>query len=365
MLDILIDYQIFSLQEFGGISRYFSEIAWRIDQLESCRVTLFCPLYRNNYLKNNFSRYNARGFYIKDLPRTGSIIRMLNKVINHFYGAVKKFDIIHKTFFWDKNPKGRGTIVTVYDMINELYPEFFPENDPLPALKAGSVRNADAIICISHNTKRDLLNIVDIDPEKVYVTQLGFSTLPEPDSRQNKSLFSNSYLLFVGKRSGHKNFSQMIKGFSSSERLCKDFQIVCFGDVVFSAEEKALLHSCGIKPNKIHHISGDDKLLSLAYRGAAAFVYPSIYEGFGIPPLEAMSCDCPVICSHAGSLPEVVGESAELFDPNDVDSIRCALENVLYSPDRSSELIKKGTRRYKQFTWERCARETSRVYSSI
>ena len=365
MLNILFDYQIFSLQQYGGISRYFSEIAWRIDQLETCKTTLFCPLYINSYLNNNYARYNVSGRHIKPIPKTGTIMRLLNKGINHLYCTVKDFDIVHKTYFWDKYPKGKGTIVTVYDMINELYPEFFPENDPLPSIKSKAVRHADGIICISHNTKNDLLNLIDIDSVKVFVTHLGFSTLPVSDLKYCNSKFPEVYLLFVGKRGGHKNFSRMIKGFSNSPRLRDDFHILCFGDVSFSEDEKALFHSCGIEQNRVHHITGDDQLLACAYHGAAALIYPSIYEGFGIPTLEAMSCGCPVICSNTSSLPEVVGDSAELFDPYDIDNIQCALENVLYSLSRTSELINKGDKRYKQFTWDRCARETRDVYLSI
>lgn len=365
MLDILIDYQIFSLQQYGGISRYFSEIAWRINKFEACRTTLFCPLYINSYLKNNYRRYSINGLYIHPIPRTGTLRRLVNKGINRLYGSVKHFDIVHKTYFWDRFPKGNKTIVTVYDMINELFPEFFSRKSRLSSIKSRAIEEADGIISISHNTKKDLLNFFDIDPDKIFVTQLGFSTLPVSSFECHASSFPKNYILFVGKRGGHKNFDRMIRGFSNSRRLRDDFHVVCFGDRPFSESEKSLFLSSGLKQGRIHHIAGDDGLLAIAYQGAAALVYPSLYEGFGIPLLEAMSCGCPVVCSNTGSLPEVAGNSAELFDPYHIDAIQSAMENVLYSTDRTSDLIKKGAEQYKHFSWERCARETMEVYLSI
>lgn len=365
MLNILFDYQIFSLQQYGGISRYFSEIAWRMDQLESCRTTLFCPLYRNSYLKEDYARYNVWGWHVTPPPKTATLMRLLNKGINRVYGATNKFDIVHKTYFWDLYPRGGQTVVTVYDMINELYPEHFPGYDPLPGIKLSAVQHADAVICISHNTKIDLLNLINIDPRKVFVTHLGFSTLPGPTSRTCNPQLPTDYVLFVGKRGGHKNFEGFIKGFANSERLRRDFQIVCFGDVDFSSGEKEMFVAYGLKQNRIRHMVGDDEHLARAYQNAAVFVYPSLYEGFGIPPLEAMSCNCPVVCSDTSSLPEVVGDAAELCDPYNLDSIQSGLENVLYSPERARELIGKGAGRHKQFTWERCARVTLDVYQSL
>src|SRR5439155_12052756 len=101
-----------------------------------------------------------------------------------------------------------------------------------------------------------------------------------------------------------------------------------------------------------------DEMLALLYRNAAAFVYPSLYEGFGIPPLEAMSVSCPVIASKTSSIPEVVGDAGEYFDPGNMESIRSAIESVLESPTRRDELVMKGRARCAQFSWARCAGET-------
>jgi glycosyltransferase involved in cell wall biosynthesis len=112
-------------------------------------------------------------------------------------------------------------------------------------------------------------------------------------------------------------------------------------------------------------MNGNDRKLASFYSGAALFVYPSLYEGFGIPPLEAMSMDCPVVCSNNSSIPEVVGDAAEYFDPNDTESIRKAMELVLNSTARQAELINKGQIRCTQFSWERCAEETLAIYRNL
>lgn len=106
-------------------------------------------------------------------------------------------------------------------------------------------------------------------------------------------------------------------------------------------------------------------MLASIYANAAAFVYPSLYEGFGIPPLEAMSLGCPVICGNTSSIPEVVGDAGEYFDPNDTESMRVAIEAVLQSTGRSQELVAKGQAQRSLFSWQRCARETLDVYRSI
>ena len=357
-LNILFDYQIFSLQQYGGISRYFSEMFGRMNQFEGCQAAVFCPLSVNHYL----AELPHGGITIPKIPRTGNLVRLANKYASRCYAAAQKFDIVHKTYFFDQSKMGARTVVTVYDMINELYPQYFPDDDHLAKHKAAAVKRADAIICISESTRADLLNFIDIDPEKVFVTHLGFSSLPETDSEGRSGPMPKPYLLYVGKRGGHKNFETMAAGFAASRTLRRDFHLLCFGDVPFSQEEKNMMASLGLPPTRVHHFTGGDALLAKAYRHAAAFVYPSRYEGFGIPVLEAMSCRCPVVCSHAGSLGEVAGDAAEIFDPLDVDAVRAALENVLYDSSRASELVQRGAERCRRFTWEKCARETLDVY---
>lgn len=125
------------------------------------------------------------------------------------------------------------------------------------------------------------------------------------------------------------------------------------------------MRELGISSGRVEQINADDDLLAGLYKNAAAFIYPSRYEGFGIPPLEAMSMACPVICSNSSSIPEVVGNAGEYFDPDDTDTMRVAIEGVLQSNDRRESLVQKGLERCLVFSWERCATETLAIYRSM
>jgi glycosyltransferase involved in cell wall biosynthesis len=162
-------------------------------------------------------------------------------------------------------------------------------------------------------------------------------------------------VLFVGDRGGYKNFAGLVEALRAP--ALEDIQLVCYGGGPFRKGETL--------PRRALHLSGSDELLAQLYRQAAALVYPSVYEGFGLPALEAMACHCPVVCSNAGSLPEIVGTAAELFDPRDPAAIADAVERVLTSSGRAQELRTRGAERAKQFTWERCAMETRQVYRRL
>jgi glycosyltransferase involved in cell wall biosynthesis len=126
-----------------------------------------------------------------------------------------------------------------------------------------------------------------------------------------------------------------------------------------------MIASLSLRPGSVVRLGGTDAELARAYRHARAFVYPSRYEGFGIPPLEAMSSGCVVACSNASSMPEVVGDAALLFDPNDVDAARKALEDACFSEDVRARLLTHGAMRVREFTWDRCANETVAAYRRV
>ena len=220
------------------------------------------------------------------------------------------------------------------------------------------------IICISENTRKDLLEIIDVDPQKVSVVHLGYS-LSIPASKKMEKIIQHPYLLYVGKRGGYKNFERLLNAYADSNRLKKDFCLVCFGGGDFISEELDYINHLGISKDRILYCSGDDTLLAKFYFHASAFVYPSLYEGFGIPLLEAMSFSCPVICSNISSIPEVAGDAAEYFDPYSVENIMDAIENVVYSDHKRNHLIPLGLKRIEEFSWEKCAIKTKSIYSSL
>jgi glycosyltransferase involved in cell wall biosynthesis len=250
-------------------------------------------------------------------------------------------------------------VTTIHDMIDKVLA-------PSPVksrLKLRSILQADHVICVSEYTRKTLLGLYDIAPDQVSVVHLGRPWII-PDVYLENSV-DWPYILFVGPRAGYKNFDRLLAAYAASDRLKRDFRLVCFGGGPLTATEKSGCTARGIAMGRVLQVAGDDAALHAAYRGAALFVYPSMYEGFGLPPLEAMTLGAPVVCSNATSIPEIVGDAGEYFDPADVESMTHAMEAVLYSSARRQELIRLGHERALGFGWDRCARETLNIYRAI
>jgi glycosyltransferase involved in cell wall biosynthesis len=202
-----------------------------------------------------------------------------------------------------------------------------------------------------------------VDERKTSVVHLGFTLNTDETVRPAKLASVKPYLLYVGSRWGYKNFIQLCRVFSYSS-LKRSFDLVAFGGGAFSMDEVAELTQLGLT-NCVHQVSGDDGLLASYYQGATAFIYPSLYEGFGIPPLEAMNFGCPVVCSNTSSLPEVVGDAAVFFDPSSDESMRVAIEDLLRNDGLRTEMIRRGYARVQHFSWAKCAAETAAIYRQV
>jgi len=362
---IVYDYQKFSEQRYGGISRYYFELASRVNLLDGFDVEIFCPLFINEYIKGK--SVSVSGVYIPEIPKMTKFIGKINHALTRLSLFSKPPDIVHETYYSEKEiaPQSTAKIVTVHDMILEKYPKFFPnaEMDRLSVHKSKAIKRADKIICISENTKKDLIEFLDVDSHKIAVVYHGYPSINYPEDVAR--LILEPYILFVGSRSGYKNFGRCIEAYGRSSWIRNNFKLVCFGGGRFSSDELGKMHTLSIPDRSIVHFSGGDHVLTALYYHASALVYPSLYEGFGLPLLEAMSFKCPVVCSNTSSMPEVAGMAAEYFDPKSTDSIVSALESVLSSPDKSRLLTLNGLERVKHFSWEKCAEETSVIYQSV
>jgi len=364
---ILYDYQAFSRQFYGGVSRYFVEIARRLSNTEDTDLQVFAPLYINHYLKELDPRI-VFGRQISNVPKAaGKLLNIYNRAATRHRVASYRPDILHETYFSKHSvslQENQARVITVYDMIHELSPEYFPAWDKTSENKRLAIERADHVICISENTRRDLLDIVNVPSARVSVVHLGF------DSKQvNKTpvepLIDEPYLLYVGVRSGYKNFQRLLDAYATSRSLRENYRLVCFGGGDFTNAENQQVKELKLPTDKLLWIGGNDTVLMKLYRHASAFVYPSLYEGFGIPPLEAMAHDCPVVCSSGSSISEVVGDAGEFFEPRDSAAIAHAVETVVGSQSRADELRSLGRTRIKSFTWEQCASRTHDVYSSL
>lgn len=361
---ILFDHQIFSLHQYGGIARYFYELANHIADTPEHEVEIFSPFYVNEYLSAP-NKVQPCGIKIPRLFGNGRYLAWgaSTALAYSILRTRRNIDIFHETYYSRLNccPSSAKKIITVYDMIHEKFPEAAPWSVKTREAKAHAVMRADHVICISENTRRDLVELLHVPEEKTSVVYLGYSLTSK--GIKKPSAKDRPYILYVGQRDGHKNFLSLLQAYADSALLRDRFSLVCFGGEQFSAYERELIKAHGLMLDSVIHFSGGDDVLAGLYGAAAAFVYPSLYEGFGIPPLEAMSFGCPVVCSSSSSLPEVVGDAAELFDPADVTEMRTSIELVVSSSERAQLLIERGYERIKRFSWQNCARDTLDVYN--
>jgi len=365
---ILYDHQIFSSQTYGGISRYFCELLKNFKNNDEVECELSLKYSNNYYLKelNNLTHktflenYSFRGKY--------RLLNILNKKVSKEYISKGNYDIFHPTYYdpYFLDYIGRKLFVlTIYDMIHEIYPEMFSSKDKTSERKKTLAQKATKIIAISENTKKDIIKFLGIDENKIEVIYLGtpFDINNSSSDKINIDL-PEKYILFVGSRGGYKNFYLFVETITPLLIKDNELKVVCVGGGNFKKIEKEKFKRLNII-DKMCQYSVNDNISAYIYQKAVAFVFPSLYEGFGIPILESFACGCPVICSRTSSLPEVAGDATIYFDPTDKLSISSSIQKVIYDNNLRNQLIYKGYQRVKGFTWRETAQKTKRIYESI
>lgn len=369
-MKVLFDHQIFSLQAFGGVSKYFYELMNNFQSDNQIDYELSLKYSTSPYL------VNLDNFYCRSILG-GIEFRGKNRLYSFFNKNVSRrallagsYDIFHPTYY---DPyfldylAGRPFVLTIFDMTYEIFAgEFFKDNKVARAKQYLALK-ARKIIAISENTKEDIIKSYKIDENKIEVIYLaGFN----PSSSINTVIKNNlklpkEFILFVGKRQGYKNFHNFIKAISPLLLNNPRLFVVCVGGGRFSRDEQELLKDLSIDRKVIQLEIDGEQQMRLIYKKAAVFVFPSLYEGFGIPILESFECGCPVAISNTGSFPEVAKDAAEYFDPRSIDSIKSALERLITSHARRQDLVKSGLERVRNFSWQVTARKTKEVYSGI
>jgi glycosyltransferase involved in cell wall biosynthesis len=362
---VAFDHQIFAQQRYGGISRYFFELAGRLPSDIVSDLSIIAPLHINGYLSADSAGTAVRGRYVPyRYSRTKNVVDLVNRFAVPLAWRRVNPDIVHETYYSMKPVgNGRRRVVTIHDMIYELFAEEFPDAKRVTAAKRASVNRADHVICVSETTRRDLVRIFNVDPARTSVVHHGYSMTSDAGVAEAESGTRRPNLLYVGKRGGYKNFETLLRAYASSS-LLREFELISFGGDPFLPEERHEIARLGLTGN-VRFESGSDRKLAARYREAAAFVYPSMYEGFGIPTLEAMSHGCPVVCSNAGAIPEVVGDAGLYFEPDDAEALRAALERVVTTDGLRADLRKRGYTRLTAFSWDECATATARIYREV
>jgi glycosyltransferase involved in cell wall biosynthesis len=360
-MKIIFDYKIFYQQKIGGISNYFYNLGREMIKNEA-DVHFFCPLHKNDYLQKIPSD-NKKGIKISFPSKFKKIIEIMNQKISEYHFYKNSPDIIHNTYYSHTTYKSRS-VCTVYDMINEKFSHLFKNSDEITEIKKKTIKNCDHVLCISHKTKQDLIDLFKIEEKKISVTLLA-SAIDKNEFRNVKKKIFENHLLFVGSRHGYKNFEGVIKAYSISSFLKNNFKIIAYGGEKINKKDFDILKKNNVDSKSIIYLNDSDIHLSKLYQNVSALVYPSFYEGFGLPIVEAMQIGCPVISSDGGSLREVGGEGLQYFNPYSAENISIAIEQALSSKKKIDNLIEYGFTRAEYFSWSKCARETIAAYKKI
>jgi glycosyltransferase involved in cell wall biosynthesis len=254
-------------------------------------------------------------------------------------------------------------VVTVFDMIDEVFGNYYRDGGKTSARKRHIVHAAQRVIAISERTKKDLVQYFQADESRIDVIPLA-SSLSRVVPKHPPVPLSSKFLLYVGERRGYKNFRVFLDAISPTFAADSSLQLVCAGGTRFTDEELHQINALEMK-SRVVHLSPTDAELSYLYRNATLFVLPSLYEGFGIPLVEAQSCRCPALVSDIDVFHEIADDTAEFFDPRSATSIRLSVEGILANDVRRQQLSLKGVERSKRFSWLATAQGTARVYERV
>ena len=381
-MKILYDSQIFDMQKTGGISRYFVEI---ISRLNNLNVDYELPLTysKNIYLQGNsltvLDSAKLKCLYENFMPSASfrgkrKIWKLRNKIFYRNFlsnrqrdiQALKNqdFDIFHTTYY---DPYfldyigNKPFVLTIYDMIHEKFPEMLADDIGIIKNKRLVAEKASKIIAISENTKQDIIDIMKIPESKIDVVYLINSVLEKNHQINNQF---GRYFLFTGNRNSYKNFYFMLIALSDFLKANSDVKIVCTGSK-FNDWEVSLIDELGLSSQVIHHFFADNNEMYWLYHNAIAFIFPSYYEGFGIPVLEAFSAECPAILADASCFREIASDGAVYFDPKNKQQLVECCDKLLKDFSFRKEVVAKGKEVLKKFSWEKAAEETVKIYKSI
>jgi glycosyltransferase involved in cell wall biosynthesis len=363
-MHILYDGEIYGAQKVGGISRYFDNIISRLP--ENYQPILTSPRSRNEPHPHhpNLKIFNYKRFGFKP----GRVSYWLEKYYFRAVEATNNPQIFHPTYYsllthQEFQERRCPIILTVYDMIHEIFPHLIDKQGQFAEIKRRAILASDIILCISKSTKNDLLERNPLPENRVLITHLATEFNPSLEEN-NDFIPSRPFFLYVGSRGTYKNFNNLLIALAKIGSKIPDV-LLCVVGSPFDSTEKEQISKLNLD-NHIENFSyASDAHLAKLYRNCVAFVYPSLYEGFGIPLLEAMICQAPIIASNTSSFPEVVGDAGLLFDPTSVADLADRLLFMLDNPAERDILITKGLERVKHFSWDKTAAQTVEAYRSV
>lgn len=359
----------------GGMGTYVRELVPALSRAEpSLEITLFHSSFAPDGPADAVGHAGLGGLPLTELPHP----------IRRLYpgwalarrpalpDALSSMDLVHSPLPAAIPPVGpeQRLVVTVHDLAFRIHPRLFPRQWRMMYRLglARAVRSADAIIAVSRHTAEDLLRHSRVDPRKLHVVPLAASLPPsraDVDEVLGRLKIRGPYILFVGTLEPRKNLVRLVRAYRRIAVRGAPHTLVLAGPIGW--RHQALMREIALEgPGEIQltgQTAGGD--LDALYRGASAFVYPSLYEGFGLPVLEAMARGVPSVVSTASSLPEVAGEAALPVDPRSVAGLAEAMERVVSDRGLATRLREAGLARSGRFSWEETARLTLEVYKSV
>ena len=381
VIRVLYDDRAFRMKH-GGVARYFCELFRCFSDKVKVRLSFNeTPCYylqqrpwsmpppRWDYdavIKRLFFGYRVPGVWTVFMYLTTHFPRLFrstdNENLRRFIQLAKagEYDLVHLTeahdygICWRAIPADKPVVVTIHDLI----PELILKRLDVRTQRRAMLERATRIISVSEFTKRKLVEEYGVAGEKVSVIHHGFSL--NDDQREIAEFKAVDHLLYVGKRNSYKQFAFFVKAIAPILRERIGLQLVCTGDA-FSKNEKSLIESLGIRHN-VHSRFVSDSELRWLYAHAKAFVYPSLMEGFGLPILEAFKSGCPVVLTNASCFPEVAGDAALYFCPDDAEGLKKQVMQLLDDEELSARLVEAGHRRLSLYSWNKCSAETESVY---
>jgi len=356
-MKVLYDHQVFSIQKYGGASKYFIEIIKRLNDNEWDTSILFS---NNEYLKNFYLIKYHQLLPNKEFRGLTRILNEINKPYSIYKILKGNFDIFHQTHFETYSfpfIKKKPMVTTFHDMNFSKY-----NYEKIVNNQKKSVSRADKIIAISQFTKNELMEFWKVPSDKIDVVYHGVDT-PLDKNKIGERIVKEPYIIYVGVRHTFKNFDRLASAFSIIRSKYPDLKLVCTSNS-FSKDEIRLFAELNISKNILHASANEIQMANL-YSNAEFFIYPSFSEGFGMPILEAMSYGCPTLIANSSCFPEIAGESSLYFDPFDVESIASKMVEILENNELRNSKVESGYALCKSFSWEKSVEGHKKVYNSL
>jgi glycosyltransferase involved in cell wall biosynthesis len=353
---------IFRLQPRGGITRYFAEVLPRLAR--PAEVVLGWHQSEEAARLGVPVRAGLRFPAVRGIHR---LVAPANAWIDRFFLPRRHDCILHPTYYRDPAglPSGRPLVLTVHDMAHERFPEMYRGHAGSPPgperHKLALCRRADRVVCDSGATARDAIELLGLPESRIRVVPLGgrewsgVTAVPVPSPPKR-------FVLWVGLREAHKNFDATLAAWAACPEAA-EWSLLCVGGGPLRRRERERIEALGLSGRVAQRTCSDGEL-RWAYEHAGLLLYTSLWEGFGLPLLEAMQLDCPVVTSDRASMPEIGGDAATYVDPTDRESLRDGIRRAL-AAGRLPETVARSRAQAARFSWADCAAGLEAVYREL